>query len=1132
MKKKKAVSKALSLFLAVVMVLCSVPSVFAADLTHTAQAVRDVEGVSSQREEPKLKRFENETQPTEEERTAAAQEVSLSRSVTASDDVYQKVLRENVALQNSHRTDAAAMAAYSTLAYTESTLSGEQHTVSDYSSDISAFVTQALNDWVAMNSGYTVAGLTDSQKAQAVYYFVCDRLYYNYDISENRVVRTSQSAATMVNGIKSNSGIYVAVCEGYARLYRAMMRSLGIPCVYIEGYANSNWSANTQSDDEFIYKNYINHAWNEVYFDGAWHLVDCTWGSGNTYNYVAGEGLYGGNVSYSWFDISAETFARSHRANYYEDENLGSYVNDSTSSYDCGTYDASSGVFTFNSGDVYIYCEMFSGLSSLKKVVLQADTNVIAIGANAFNGCVNFTGFNRALPKGIEYIAANAFEECYSVTAFDIEDGGAYYKSLNSNSIFTADNKALLFVASNATNTVLDIPEGAEYIDIISTIYSMTITEVNIPSTMTAIDTVGYMGYLFYDWIKLEQINVASSNAGFASVDGVLYDKGLSTLVKFPDSCSRQTVNIPSTVTAIKKNAVRTPAFSQTLEIVNISSANSAFTSVDGVLYSKDMKTIIILPPKSTAENVYYYDNDGVLTQSETAKSINPAYYYPYDYPLENDSDYAIRFKLSLTSLILDNVVTVDRWAMADTSIKEIYAPNVTEINSCAFLAADGLEYVEIPNVTTIGNGALCTYTLKNLALPSALSNIAEGAYSTISNYTQGDGGSVSWSYSVVGCKIYSSTNAQVRSLLGGYAYTFADAPAIGIDLPQNVSYIQGDELPTLSVRVYGFNMTYQWYRSNDGTVNSASAVSGATSRTYTPDNLKSGDNYFFVKIKSKDGTDTAVSLNSGVVDVNTTLTSGFCGARISYSFDRATGELTITGSGSMNDFASASAAPWYVFMTEITKITVNGNVTDIGDYAFSGAVNLQSVTLPASVEEIGVSAFEGDSSLTAIDLSNVKVIGTNAFKDCSSLGDTIVLPADFSSIGDGAFENCTSLVSVVILSESVSVSGNPFDGCSSSMILKYRTAAHNEFSSVTNVVRQLLPENTKLGIVAYHSDGVQEMTMADAMAAFNYVADGDSSAVYCFAAIDVDGNGEYTLCDVLTMLLGIKNGKTDFGTI
>ena len=63
------------------------------------------------------------------------------------------------------------------------------------------------------------------------------------------------------------------------------------------------------------------------------------------------------------------------------------------------------------------------------------------------------------------------------------------------------------------------------------------------------------------------------------------------------------------------------------------------------------------------------------------------------------------------------------------------------------------------------------------------------------------------------------------------------------------------------------------------------------------------------------------------------------------------------------------------------------------------------------NIDSIGSNAFRNCSSLTSIDLPNVTSIGSNAFDSCSSL-TSIHLPK-VTSIGRNAFAHCSSLTSI-----------------------------------------------------------------------------------------------------------------------
>ncbi len=65
-----------------------------------------------------------------------------------------------------------------------------------------------------------------------------------------------------------------SMCEGYAHLYKKLCSHLGLTSFTIEGYTRSS------PDDIGAFTNNKDHAWNVVFYDNEWHLLDVTWGAG------------------------------------------------------------------------------------------------------------------------------------------------------------------------------------------------------------------------------------------------------------------------------------------------------------------------------------------------------------------------------------------------------------------------------------------------------------------------------------------------------------------------------------------------------------------------------------------------------------------------------------------------------------------------------------------------------------------------------------------------------------------------------------------------------------------------------------------------------------------------------------
>jgi hypothetical protein len=109
---------------------------------------------------------------------------------------------------------------------------------------------------------------TDLDKARVIYRWIAENVKYDADaLFASRRIDGSPAAV-----LKTRS----AVCEGYARLYKALADAMGLECEIVSGHAKGVGYAPGQPVPEAS-----NHAWNAVKIDGRWRLVDSTWGAGH-----------------------------------------------------------------------------------------------------------------------------------------------------------------------------------------------------------------------------------------------------------------------------------------------------------------------------------------------------------------------------------------------------------------------------------------------------------------------------------------------------------------------------------------------------------------------------------------------------------------------------------------------------------------------------------------------------------------------------------------------------------------------------------------------------------------------------------------------------------------------------------
>lgn len=118
--------------------------------------------------------------------------------------------------------------------------------------------------------------------------------------------------------------------------------------------------------------------------------------------------------------------------------------------------------------------------------------------------------------------------------------------------------------------------------------------------------------------------------------------------------------------------------------------------------------------------------------------------------------------------------------------------------------------------------------------------------------------------------------------------------------------------------------------------------------------------------------------------------------------------------------------------LSALKEVRLPDSLTSIGDDAFWNCTSLKDIRLPDSVARIGEYAFWNCTSLTEINLpDSLTIIGMSAFQSCGL--ERIELPDSLTSIGERAFQNCNKVTELQIPASVQSIeSGNAFGGMSS----------------------------------------------------------------------------------------------------
>ena len=527
--------------------------------------------------------------------------------------------------------------------------------------------------------------------------------------------------------------------------------------------------------------------------------------------------------------------------------------------------------------------------------------------------------------------------------------------------------------------------------DSVKTISENTFSSCSSLKSLTIGSGVEYLSSkMFMHLYELIEINVSSNNKNYTSIDGVVYNSAVDTLVVYPNG--KSTLHkIPATVSNIDG------LIESKSEMVNITFDNTSkyYKTVDGVTYTADMTKVVFCNKTKSGE---YTMPDSVaqitdkafagcaeITNVKISENVTEVVYS------------AFRGCTSLANVSLPSKVTkISNEAFAKcTSLKDISLPNDLESIGDSAFESSGLTKVTIPDkvklvdnyafavsqvqtimigksVETIGDEAFTLTPVVNVSVPDNVKYLGKGAFSHCTSLTN---------------VILGSGLTEIKS------ETFTKTALKNISIPKNITKIG------VSAFAYCSNLNDLKINGNNVEVGENAFIS-CPLKNYSPsENITIYGNSSFrhSKIKSfhpgKTVTEIAYNAFGGCSELSdikipdTVLKISSCafdGSKwynaqpdgsvyLDHIYMRNKGEsapenLTLKdGTKTISDGALFNV---FCGPTEnIKTISLPNSLQRIGDLAFNGCTSIEEITIPASVEQIGDYAFLGCESLTSINV-------------------------------------------------------------------------------------------------------------------------------------------------------------------
>ena len=500
-----------------------------------------------------------------------------------------------------------------------------------------------------------------------------------------------------------------------------------------------------------------------------------------------------------------------------------------------------------------------------------------------------------------------------------------------------------------------------------------SLTSISIPNSVTSIGD-----YAFYLCSSLTSIEVNANNQNYASIDGVLYNKDVTTLICCPGG--KTSITIPNSVTSIGSSAFR-----YCTSLTSITIPNSVTLIGDWAFYNCSSLTSITIPNSVTSIGDWAFQSCSSLTSINISKSVI------------NIGKEIFRHCKSLTTIVVDENNQV--YDSRDNCNAIIHTATNTLICGCC--------KTNIPNsVTNIGNSAFeCCPSFTAITIPDSVTSIGEYAFFNCTGLT-----------SII---IPNSVTSIGRS-----AFYYC-AKLTSITIPNSV----------ISIGAYAFSSCTKLTSitiPNSVISIGKGAFDGCTKLTSItiPTSVTNIDLCVFLNCPS---------LTSIIVDENNQVydSRDNCNAIIHTETDTliAGCQNTIIPQSVINIGTCAFGK-----CSTLTTISIPDSVKNIAKYAFYKCKSLSEINIPYSVTSIGYSAFEGCSSLTSISISDVPVEDeelynqADNFFDNLGIGENLSLKINSSSV----FARCSSLTSVLISKHTTNIGNMTFDGCESLIDIRY----------------------------------------------------------------------------------------------
>lgn len=401
--------------------------------------------------------------------------------------------------------------------------------------------------------------------------------------------------------------------------------------------------------------------------------------------------------------------------------------------YNTGYYNDTT---NWDNGALYVCNHLIKVDKSVVSCVVRKKTKTI--GGRAFEGCKNLTSI--IIPDSVNSIDGEAFDGCNALTSITVDDKNTFCSSVDG-VLFNKDKTTLIRYPAGTTRTSYVIPDGVTTIHQYAFDSCESLNNISLPDSLINIEfgafwlctglesitlphnvkTIGNCAFMlcknltsitipdsvtsivdssvFSGCYSLNSIIVDENNKYYCSVDGVLFNKEMTRLIKYPAMNTKTSYEMPSSVESIGSEAferckyitsiaipdsvtsIGDNVFDNCTNLKNITLGNN-ITSIgyEAFLYCKNLTNIIIPDSVKTIGSRAFYWCSGLtsITIGSGVKSISSDAFWGC---VDLADVYYTGFENQWNEMVIalgNGVLTNSRIHFSSNSLNHPYSPIVT----------------------------------------------------------------------------------------------------------------------------------------------------------------------------------------------------------------------------------------------------------------------------------------------------------------------------------------------------------------------------------------------------------------------------------------------------------------------